>query len=341
MELKVIDKEKLLSFVGRLLEEQEVVGVKRSEEGKYIFDRLENPEDLCLDYDVTILPPKKYFLPQRETLLRFRDREGEPAVEAVVESSPRVIFGVHPYDMAAINLLDKVFSSDNRDPNYLKKREDALIIGTDVKNPSPYAFFKSMGTDTVREGFDLFFTGMEKSYAVEAGSEKGEELFKYGDFKEATGGEANQFESIKEQEKGLSLKRALNFFAGDLPRLLGERVGHPIWEEKSSQCLSCGSCIMVCPTCYCFDVQDEVDMSLTAGERVRQWDGCLLTDFAQVATGENFRKDKKSRYQHRLYRKGKYIPEKFGMIGCVGCGRCASVCLADIADPVEVYNQLL
>ena len=341
MELKVIDKEKLLSFVSRLLEEREVVGVKKKEDGKYIFDHLENPEELCLDYDVTLLPPEKYFLPQRETLIRFKGREGELSVEAIVESSPRVIVGVHPYDIAAINLLDKVFSRDNRDPNYLKKRENALIIGTDVKNPSPHAFYKSIGSDTVKEGFDLFFTETEKSYAVEAGSEKGEELLKYGDFKGATVRESNEFKNVKEQRKGLSLERRLNFFSHDLPHLLGERLEHPIWEEKSSRCLSCGSCIMVCPTCYCFDVQDEVDMTLTAGERFRQWDGCLLTDFARVATGENFRKDKRSRYQHRFYRKGKYIPEKFGVIGCVGCGRCASACLADIADPVEVYNQLL
>ncbi|MFA4915290.1 MAG: 4Fe-4S dicluster domain-containing protein [Syntrophales bacterium] len=340
MELKVIAKESLLSFVNRLLEDREVVGVRKREDGKYIFDRLENSEELCLNYDVTLLPPKKYFLPQRETLIRFEDKEGELSVEAVVESSPRVIIGVHPYDMAAINLLDKVFSRDKKDANYLKKREDTLIIGTDVKNPSPYAFYESVGSDT-REGFDLFFTEMGKSYVVETGSQKGEELLKYGDFKKATAREENEFKNIKKQRKGLSLERRLNFLSHDLPHLLGEKLEHPVWEEKSSRCLSCGSCIMVCPTCYCFDVQDEMDMSLTAGERFRQWDGCLLTDFARVATGENFRKDIKSRYQHRFYRKGKYIPEKFGMIGCVGCGRCASACLADIADPVEIYNALL
>jgi len=128
MKLKVINKDKLLPFVNQIMKHLEVVGVKKKGEGKYVFDRLESPSEICLDYDVTILPPKKYFLPQRETLIRFK-MDREPSVEPVVESSPRVIFGVHPYDIAAINLLDKVFSQEKPDPNYLKKREDTLIIG--------------------------------------------------------------------------------------------------------------------------------------------------------------------------------------------------------------------
>ncbi len=71
----------------------------------------------------------------------------------------------------------------------------------------------------------------------------------------------------------------------DLPVLLETRYDHPIWEHNSSLCYSCGSCNMVCPTCYCFDVQDSVDWTLDSGERVRKWDSCMLRDFAQVAGG--------------------------------------------------------
>ena len=97
---------------------------------------------------------------------------------------------------------------------------------------------------------------------------------------------------------------------------------------------------MVCPTCYCFDVNDEVALSLREGERVRSWDGCLLEDFSKIGSGENFREKRYQRYRHRLYRKGLYMYEKHGQIACVGCGRCASVCLPDIADPAKVYNRL-
>ena len=339
MELKVINKEKLLPFVDQIMKDLEVVGVKKKGEGKYVFDRLESPSEICLDYDVTILPPKKYFLPQRETLIRFK-MDKEPSVEPVVESSPRVIIGVHPYDIAAINLLDKVFSQEKPDPNYLKKREDTLIIGINVKKPSPHAFYQSMGAAVVESGFDLFFTDLGENYGAEIGSKKGEDILRYGDFREAKEDEVTQLKDMKEKAKRLNGQRVLKLPVEDLPQLLAKSFDHPLWKENAQKCLSCGSCNLVCPTCYCFDVQDEVNLNLTSGERIRQWDGCLLTDFARVATGENFREDRTLRYKHRFFRKGKYIPERFGMIGCVGCGRCASSCLADIADPVEVYNQL-
>ena len=38
-------------------------------------------------------------------------------------------------------------------------------------------------------------------------------------------------------------------------------------------------------------------------------------------------------------RKGKYQMDAFGMVGCVGCGRCATSCLVHIR-PIEVFNQL-
>ncbi len=340
MEVHAMNKSDLLPFVAQIMRDLEVVGVKKKEEDKYVFDRLEDPSELCLDYDVTILPPKKYFFPQTETLIRFGIGK-DPFVEAVIESSPRVIFGVHPYDIAAINFLDKVFSEEKPDPNYLKKREDTLIIGMDVKKQSPYSFFKSMGTATIEEGFDLFFTDIGENYAVEIGTDKGKDLLKYGDFREAQAEEITQLEDIKRKAKEPSGQRMLKTPVEDLPQLLGNNFDHPIWEENAKKCMSCGSCNLVCPTCYCFDVQDEVGLSLVSGERFRLWDGCLLTGFAVVTTGENFREDRTSRYKHRFFRKGKYTPERFGMIGCVGCGRCTSACLANIADPVEVFNQLL
>jgi len=97
---------------------------------------------------------------------------------------------------------------------------------------------------------------------------------------------------------------------------------------------------MVCPTCFCFDVKDNVSLNLKDGQRLRQWDGCVLIDFAKVATGENFRHDKASRFRHRIFRKGKYILERYGRFGCVGCGRCATACLAEIASPLEAFNAI-
>ncbi|UCF49598.1 MAG: 4Fe-4S dicluster domain-containing protein, partial [Thermoplasmatales archaeon] len=72
---------------------------------------------------------------------------------------------------------------------------------------------------------------------------------------------------------------------------------------------------------------------------IRTWDGCMLQEFAKIATGENFRFPKSERYRHRFLRKGLYNYERYGMIACVGCGRCSSQCLPDIADPSKVFND--
>jgi sulfhydrogenase subunit beta (sulfur reductase) len=69
----------------------------------------------------------------------------------------------------------------------------------------------------------------------------------------------------------------------DLPEILEMEYHSKVWDEFGSKCLSCGSCSMVCPTCYCFDVCDETDLGSRAGRRIRSWDSCLLNSRALVA----------------------------------------------------------
>jgi ferredoxin len=123
--------------------------------------------------------------------------------------------------------------------------------------------------------------------------------------------------------------------------MLEENYEHPVWAERAELCFRCGSCTNNCPTCYCFDVQDDVDWDLESGERRRSWDGCQLVRFARVAGGHNFRDDTAARFRHRYFRKGAWIAEKVGQLACVGCGRCITVCVSDIAHPPEVWNRLL
>ena len=75
MTFRTIQKKDLPPFVYRLIQAMEVVGVREKVEGKYEFVPLESSSQLCLDYDVTLLSPKKYILPPRETLLRFKTGE--------------------------------------------------------------------------------------------------------------------------------------------------------------------------------------------------------------------------------------------------------------------------
>ena len=105
------------------------------------------------------------------------------------------------------------------------------------------------------------------------------------------------------------------------------------------KCLGCGACTLVCPTCYCFDVNDEVDFSLSAGKRWRVWDSCQFSQFASVAGGHDFRAERSAKQRHRFNRKYQYQAKDTGAVGCVGCGRCARACLVDI-KPIDVLNKL-
>jgi sulfhydrogenase subunit beta (sulfur reductase) len=132
-------------------------------------------------------------------------------------------------------------------------------------------------------------------------------------------------------QKWAKFPTRLHLDGKDLPALMGVSYKSPLWEEIGKRCFGCGSCNIVCPTCYCFDVQDGDSLDGKAGERYRVWDSCQLDAFARIGSGENFRKTRAHRLRHRFMRKGKYIAEAFpGHQGCVGCGRCARACLVDI-----------
>ncbi len=330
------------SLVEGLLKEMEVIGVK-PKHGKFVFGRIDNFDELCFDYDVTAMPPTRYLRPEREILLKY-EIGGTPSIESVIEEVPRAIIGVHPYDLKAIELLDEVFIAANPDPNYIARRNNTIIIGVDCLHPSPRCFAPSMGTNIAETGFDLLLTDIGGSYVVTVGTERGAMLLtKYTQAIGASGPDIAKQKEVREKTWEDSLLKYglfLNVPKEKLPKLLEENYDDPFWQTRSETCLSCGSCVMVCPTCFCFDVQDEVDLTLKSGQRNRSWDGCMLVDFAKVATGENFRHDKASRLRHRIYRKGKYIVERYGKMGCVGCGRCSAACLAEIASPLEAFNAI-
>lgn len=331
------NEKNLFPWVDALMKKQKVIGVQ-AKESQFVFEPLIEAKALRLDYDVTVLPIKKFFFPERETLLQYTKR-GE--YQAELESEPFVLFGVHPYDVVALAQMDRVFSQGKPDPYYLAKRNQATIVACDVQTPSPHVFAASMNTATVHEGFDLLLTKIGEDYVAETKSDKGEALLQDLPGKDsATEVDLEQREAVWGENRKALARHKLNFDPSELPELLGKSYHSSLWERKSERCFSCGSCNLVCPTCYCFDVHDEVNWDLQSGKRVRSWDACLLKNFAEVAGGHNFREQKAERYRHRYYRKGKYMPEKYGQIACVGCGRCISACVPQIANPVEVYNEL-
>ena len=340
--MKILSKEDFTNFVNALIEDNawNVVGVK-AKGSKFAFGPLESASELHLDYDVTLLPPKKYFFPQRETLFTY-NLVGGFSAKNPVEAKPTVIIGVHPYDIVALFHMDEIFRETKSDPYYFDKRKSSIIVGVNIQKMSRWNFSAFMGCAIVDYGYDLMLTDLGNRYAISVGSQKGGELLsKYA--KNVTEAFARDIQLVGQKKLEIMNMSQQKFdfspeLIPDLLKKVYEESG--FWEEHSEKCLACGSCVLVCPTCYCFDVKDNPDLSLDGGERIRTWDGCLLEDFAKVASGENFRPTRPTRYRHRYFKKGKYLFDKFGFISCVGCGRCGSNCLPDIANPVSLFNDM-
>jgi ferredoxin len=338
MSTRKIDPKALDTWVDGLIAKQKVIGVQARGD-RFAFAPLVKAEDLRLDYDITILSPKVYLQPPKETISTFRIVEG---YESVIDEEPFILFGVHPYDMVAITQMDEIFSQNNRDIHYMARRDNATFVVVDVEKVSPDVFAGHMGTAYIEDGYDILLTRIGDTYIVDARTDKGEALMT-SICGEPEAGESwlEQRRMVWEYNKQRLRRHDLKAPPSTWPTLLEGAYEHPQWEQKAKLCFSCGSCILVCPTCYCFDVRDDVNWDLTSGKRFRTWDGCMLTNFATIAENLNFRKEASARFRHRYYRKGSYVPVKIGgQIACVGCGRCITACMANIANPVEVFNRL-
>lgn len=337
MSLVILNKQNLTDFVAELLTCYVVAGPVQKN-NTHIFDIIQQPEALQLAYPTTILPPKKFLLPVRETLFEYEEAKSAQG-SLPAPPPPMVIFGIHTCDLHAIQLLDRVFESGHVDPYYTQRRKNTVLISVECLEPcDSHSFCKSMGTLSAGEGYDLHMVDLGDRYAIDVLTEAGMEVMQYARAVTASAADIERLNMVL-SEKWPRFPYRLTFDSNDLPSLLNMSMKSPLWEELGERCLACAACTNVCPTCFCFDVTDEIELDMTGGRRVRTWDSCQLDEFANVAGGHNFRKSRALRQRHRFMRKGRYILEAHGMIGCVGCGRCARACLVDIT-PVNVFNEL-
>jgi sulfhydrogenase subunit beta (sulfur reductase) len=327
MKILKIPKENLDLFVSVLPAFGELYApVKRGK--SYAFDRPARWSDVEMDYPRTILPPKKFLLPPRETTFEFDPVEGFRDLLAEA-AKPIVLFGLHSYDIYGLNILDRVFAEGKYpDPYYTTRRRNTTIIGVDF-NPDDKHFARSMNADVVDNGFDLFLSDIGDHYLVFVGTSRGDDItLLSGSLLETpTDSDYDEYKRRSSLRRGAYRTRVE---LGDLPEILEMEYHSEVWDEMGERCLSCGSCSMVCPTCYCFDINDDVRFGTRSGSRVRSWDSCLFKTHALVAGGENFRAARSSRIKFRYYHKQRGFVAEYGRPSCVGCGRCAEVCPAQI-----------
>jgi len=198
-------------------------------------------------------------------------------------------------------------------------------------------FCASMKTGPkAKNNFDLALTEIvakaEHFFLAEIGSERGKSVIDETDSSEASEQEiADAGKLIRHAEN--KMKKSVD--TTDLPKFLAANLDHPHWDNVAKRCLTCGNCTMVCPTCFCSTVEDITDLSGNEAERLRRWDSCFTMDFSKVAGG-NFRITSKSRYRQWVTHKFSSWMDQFGILGCVGCGRCITWCPAGIDLTAEI-----
>lgn len=336
----VLKKKDLTGFIRGMGRKQKVVAPVSMGYNNFAFTEVSGREDnVAIKYIPTILPPKKYFFPQRECLIEYNKKAGTSS--PVLEYEKTIIFGVHTCDLAGIQCLNMVFSDKPKDVNYLVRKNRITIIGLECNEYcDEYASCKVMNNHLPNGGYDLFFTEFADDFIVHVHTARGDELVEEsGVFSAAEAAHFKQLKAVRDR-KQIIFKDEVSLQHKGLSPLFDKAYQSKVWDDLNRRCVACGNCTNVCPTCYCFDVVDDPDLDLNTGSRLRQWDSCQSEPFAKVAGGENFRKKRGARQRHRYFRKFKYPYEKYRRYFCTGCGRCTRTCMADISLK-ETINYLV
>jgi sulfhydrogenase subunit beta (sulfur reductase) len=336
MNILTISKSDFNEFIAGMQRYGEVHIPKKKSEHSYVYDKMNDPNEIAFEFLRTIVPVKKYFMRPEEKLVSYSAEKGFKVEQD--DNTKKIIFGLHACDLNSINILDLAFSGKFVDPYYFNHRKNVILFGLSCM-PDDKCFCRSMGTDYINDGFDLFFTDLSSKFMVTVGSSAGDNFIKEFSklFQEATDKDIEDYIE-RRNKRAKSFKTTLD--TSDLPYILELERESEVWEELGKKCLCCGSCSMVCPTCYCFNMYDRVNLDGTSGERFRQWDTCLAKDYTLVAGGHVFRKNRAERVKNRYYHKQHGFVEEYGKPSCVGCGRCIQYCPTKI-DVVEVLNKVM
>ncbi len=281
---------------------------------------------------------KKFLYPSRLTLFGT-GRNGDGFVTDSEQVIPQYAFiGARACELAAIARQDRIFLEGAiQEPHYRARRERAFILAVNCTEPGATCFCQSMGVGPVNEtGFDLALTELDDTFLIAVGSEVGADMLTGCAWWPAGAFELDKARRCLDESKK-KMGRVME--TADLPGLLYDNLEHPRWDETAERCLSCMNCTMVCPTCFCIDVQDVSDLTGEQTERVRLWDSCFNPDFSYVYGG-NIRPTIRARYRQWLSHKLASWIDQFGDSGCVGCGRCITWCPVgiDLTEEIAVIR---
>ena len=322
----LIPAEPFLAFLRRCSEErispyEEVyLPILPSEDlgGKSFFKPFPARGRPALDGFRSIDPLKSLFYLARERVAPFARKRVR-----------RLIAGAKACDLKGLELLDRALINDDFiDPAYAAWREDTTLIAFDCTDAAPTCHCTLVGGKPYAEtGFDLNASPVEGSYLLTAASEKGkrfvEELKANASLEEPDSRiipavEARRAEMVRRvRSQNEPFRRP-----DDYARL---RSAPPEgWKEAAGECVGCGACTNICPTCYCLILNEEGEGGPFV--KARSYDSCQWHGYARVASGASPRPRISERFRHRYLCKFVFMNGQFGRLGCTGCGRCTEAC---------------
>lgn len=320
----MLRRDSLDDLFGRLLSEGRRIVAPVRNSGRVVFAEVADAQSVAFDYVQTAISAKEELFPRYESLLSYRQAGKDFEVDASIPPArPTVLFGVHPCDAASLATLSAVFTWGSPDGHFESKLAATTVIGLSCTRADAYCFCTSVGGGPgATRGSDMLLTPLDaETFLVEVLSEKGDSIVALA---------PQLFVSADGRVKESVLADVPARFTPDglADRLAKLFACDDAWVDQSLRCVGCGACAFVCPTCSCFDIQDERDRR--GGFRLRIWDSCGLAQFTLHASGHNPRSRQAERWRQRVMHKFSYQPQRLGVTGCVGCGRCSRACPVDM-----------
>lgn len=324
MEIKYISKGGIEQWFKVIVESDKRVYAPVNARGQVDFKQVRNLEEVADDYIQTTQSVKASVYPKAEVLFSYEKVNGKVQLndfdpEKVVET---VLWKVHPCDAAGFKPLSAIFNWDTPDKMHNAHKAKTTIVTFSCSKADESCFCTSVnGSPGNTAGSDVQLTMVPDGGAiVEIFTVKGEAL-------------VNLLPSVFEADRGDDKQKYLavlpaKFSLEEVNAKLNKAFDSTVWKDQSERCIGCGACAFVCPTCACFDIQEDAHGS--KGRRIRCWDACGFGLFTLHTSGHNPREHQSQRWRQRLLHKFSYMPERLSVVGCTGCGRCSRACPVDM-----------